>query len=51
MIHPQAMAPWHAGEWFFFLLANVIIFYFCAPGVLKDVRRWLKLPGRSTPPQ
>jgi hypothetical protein len=35
------MAPWHAGEWGFFVLANVIIFYFCAPRVLLDVRRWL----------
>ena len=41
MIHPQPMAAWHGAEWFFFALSNVIIFYFCAPRVVLDVRRWL----------
>jgi hypothetical protein len=41
MIHPEPMGPWHAGEWGFFLLANAIIVYFCAPGLLVDVRRWI----------
>jgi hypothetical protein len=30
MIEAQAMAPWHAMEWGFFILANVIIFYLSA---------------------
>ena len=41
MIHPQEMAPWHVGEWVFFVAANLIIIYFCAPKVLVDVRKWL----------
>ncbi len=40
MMHPQPMAPWHAAEWFFFFLANAIIFYFCYKGVVADVRAW-----------
>ncbi len=45
MMHPVPMAPWHAGEWFFFLLANAIVFYFCAPKVMVDVRKWLAPKG------
>lgn len=44
MIEAQAMAPWHATEWGFFILANVIIFYFCAPKMMIDVRKWLRRP-------
>ena len=40
MIPAQPMEPWGGGEVFFFILANLIIFYFCAPRVLVDVRRW-----------
>jgi hypothetical protein len=42
MMIAQEMAPWHGGEWGFFLVANVIIFYFCVPKMMVDVRRWLR---------
>ncbi len=52
MMHAQAMAPWHATEWFFFFLANAIIFYFCYKGVVADVRAWWgKRGGRAAGPR
>lgn len=30
------------GEWGFFLLANAIIIYICAPRLVVDVTRWLR---------
>ena len=38
---PQAPITFAAGEWFFFLLANAIITWICAPRLLGDVRRWI----------
>lgn len=42
--------PFHfgAGEWFFFLLANAILIYICAPRLLGDVRRWITRGGVET---
>lgn len=41
-MHPEPIGPWGGGEWFFFLLANAIIFYFCAPRVLQEFGGWLR---------
>ncbi len=42
MMTALPMGPWHTEEWFFFLLSNAIIFYFCAPKVVVEFTGWLR---------
>lgn len=36
------------GEWVFFLLANAIIIWICAPRLFTDMRRWIRRGGVAT---
>ncbi|MFZ5479203.1 MAG: hypothetical protein ACOZNI_20735 [Myxococcota bacterium] len=38
----QPPVAFGAPEWAMFMLANVLIFYFCAGRLWVDVKRWVK---------
>jgi hypothetical protein len=45
LVVTQPAVVFGAREWGIFLLANAIIFYFCAGRLIDDIKRWVRPRG------